>query len=155
MKFRRTGVTEKSGERYAHARSPILLSVRPAEKIQEPRRDANRHERTKFKNWSYSRPLVSIRGFLFLDERAARLDTLRDQAVPIVPGSRFKPGFGYQSLNLLTGDPERRSSTAHHVLLHHNGTKIVRAISQGDLTYSRTLSHPGTLDIVEVIQVNA
>ena len=52
-------------------------------------------------------------------------------------------------LDLIPRNPERRSSFADHVLLHHDGTKIIRAVPQRNLTYLWALSDPRALDILD------
>src|SRR5204862_5209370 len=77
-----------------------------------------------------------------------------DQPIPVVTLVRLVAQVRDQPLHVRHAHAEGRARLRDHVLLNHDAAQIIGAVLQRDLANVRTLRHPGTLDVRDVVQVN-
>src|SRR5688572_9279765 len=81
--------------------------------------------------------------------------SITDQSVPVVTLPRFVPEVANKALHVGHAHAESCASLADHVLLDHDTAQIVRTVLQGHLPDVLALRDPRTLDVRNVVQVNA
>src|ERR1700749_4397751 len=57
-------------------------------------------------------------------------DSLIQELIPVVPAPRFIAGIADQFLDVFLGQPEAGAGRTDDILLHHDGSEIVRSVLQ-------------------------
>ena len=80
---------------------------------------------------------------------------LSHQAVPIIPLPRLIAEILNEPLHVRHTHAESGAGLADHILLDHNAAQVIRAKLQRDLADFLALRDPRTLDVRNIVQVNA
>lgn len=77
------------------------------------------------------------------------------QPVPVVPLPRFVPKVGDESAHIIDAHAVCGSGLRNDIFLDHDTAEVVCAELQCDLPYFGTLGNPRTLDVFEVVKIDA
>ena len=77
-----------------------------------------------------------------------------DLSIPVITLPRFEPKITDEAPHIGNVHAKSGASTAHHVFFNHDAAQIVGPIFERDLPNLKTLSHPGALDIRNVIEID-
>ena len=80
---------------------------------------------------------------------------LIQQPIPIIPLVRLVAEIGDQSLHVGHGHAESRACLRNDVLFDHDAPEIIGAALERHLADLLALCHPGTLDVSDIVEVNA
>ena len=70
-----------------------------------------------------------------------------------IPLDRYESCGTNSADDVVHGDRIAHTGSSDHILLDHGGPEVICAEAQGDLSHLQTLRYPGSLDVVNVVEI--